>query len=164
MKHSLITSIIGLAMVASVSTVVMAEDNFSILEGIQAEAMTDGEMEEVQGRSNVGNFYWKNQSYNVTTSPGFWAGSAPMSSNYHKTARSQNNVSNQVFQNNAKPGQSFASWLMEGYKKSPYQVRQPVRMMPAPRATANDYRKLGRLLGQTIRLYLHVRTHQVRVP
>ncbi len=50
MKHSIITSIIGLAMVASVSTVAVAEDNFSILEGIQAEAMTVVEMEETQGK------------------------------------------------------------------------------------------------------------------
>ncbi len=59
MKHSLITSIIGLAMVANVSTVAVAEDNFSILEGIQAEAMSDGEMEEVQGKM-IGFSLWPN--------------------------------------------------------------------------------------------------------
>lgn len=50
MKHTIITSIIGLAMVASVSTLALAKDNFSILEGIQAEAMTAEEMDETQGK------------------------------------------------------------------------------------------------------------------
>ncbi len=70
MKHTLITSIIGLAMVASMSTTAVAEDNFSILEGIQAEAMTETEMDAVEGKGVFGQqvfFPWLNNSMIRTT-------------------------------------------------------------------------------------------------
>lgn len=50
MKHSLTSMVIGLALVMGLSTSALAEDTFSLLKGIQAEAMTPSEMEEVQGK------------------------------------------------------------------------------------------------------------------
>lgn len=50
MKHSFSSLITGFAMVLGMGTTALAEDHFSVLQGIPAEAMTASEMDEVQGK------------------------------------------------------------------------------------------------------------------
>ena len=53
MKRSLTSLVAGLALVMGLGTSALAEDTFSLLKGIQAEAMTPSEMDEVQGKGCI---------------------------------------------------------------------------------------------------------------